>query len=913
MKFKHRNSGGRSGIRTILALSLIAGLFTVIAPTAALATEPDHVSQTVEGCNLAKGTFDDSTITCTGAQAYTGGELKGWNELDLVPWRLTTKAGQPAPLTQTFDTGVAVDAFDNGHPGFDVLSAPVLNDALSDASCVLEDVGPETSITPGFGGIDESLGRTLQITQARSSTCVFDYYARLALGSHLFPGASLHGNLSNADLDDTNQDVPIPVKEIAPQELRKTMTAVQNADTSWDIEKDASPAELDFGDTCDPTAPVSLTTDVTITWTKGGAVGGNVLVTTHVYAKNPAHRTITVLVSDDIRSGTTVLDTATNGTGVDVAANTELEVLTHTTTITAAQAVDLNDIATATYIDKVTGIAVPGSTTATATATVQQGTVTNGTASISDVESITGNGFSFSVDGVTGDADALNGDTFNGYTLGTETTSAVTWDSGEVSDSGSVTFAKTVYFAGPGDGSGSLSDTATLTGSDGFSASDSFDVDLSAVTLATLTINKSIAAPADGDLTFTFEVRDDQDNLVGTVDVDIADGETDGSGTLGGLEDGDYTIDEAAQNGYAAQTGIKFTVEAGQCDVSVDVTNGFDPASAQAIKVTVPDGSQANWEMILDGPGTPSGGEKVLTDSGGFAGFVTQLEEGAYTITETNQDGWTSDGGVGDCSFTVDYPADAGNLYSCTFTNTAQGNIIIEKVTDPASDTTTQFEFDSDYGDNFFLKNGESNDSGGLDAGTYAVSEVNLPANWALTSAVCDDGSLVSAIDLEAGETVTCTFTNTFTQPSGGLTMGYWRTHLAPDTAANRSICRGLPQGTSCSKNGPWTSQYLPQLLGNYPVDTIAKAAAVFKAADCGTSGDKSAVNCLAGQLLAAELNLANGADSCIQDVVDDANAFLISIGYAGPGPKYTLTAAQRVQAIDLKTALDEYNNGACS
>lgn len=43
--------------------------------------------------------------------------------------------------------------------------------------------------------------------------------------------------------------------------------------------------------------------------------------------------------------------------------------------------------------------------------------------------------------------------------------------------------------------------------------------------------------------------------------------------------------------------------------------------------------------------------------------------------------------------------------------------------------------------------------------GTYGVSETVL-AGWQLDSANCSDGSPVTAIDLQAGENVTCTFTN---------------------------------------------------------------------------------------------------------------------------------------------------------
>jgi hypothetical protein len=36
----------------------------------------------------------------------------------------------------------------------------------------------------------------------------------------------------------------------------------------------------------------------------------------------------------------------------------------------------------------------------------------------------------------------------------------------------------------------------------------------------------------------------------------------------------------------------------------------------------------------------------------------------------------------------------------------------------------------------------------------------------------------------------------------------------------------------------------------------------------------------------------------------------LFSVGYTGPNATYTLTAAQRAQAIQLKDPLDTYNNG---
>jgi hypothetical protein len=72
------------------------------------------------------------------------------------------------------------------------------------------------------------------------------------------------------------------------------------------------------------------------------------------------------------------------------------------------------------------------------------------------------------------------------------------------------------------------------------------------------------------------------------------------------------------------------------------------------------------------------------------------------------------------------------------------------------------------------------------------------------------------------------------------------------------------------------------------------------------------AVNCLAGHLLAAQLDVANGSSTCIAGTISDANAFLTSVGYAGPG-SYTITASQRAQAISLEQTLDSYTNDSTS
>ena len=183
---------------------------------------------------------------------------------------------------------------------------------------------------------------------------------------------------------------------------------------------------------------------------------------------------------------------------------------------------------------------------------------------------------------------------------------------------------------------------------------------------------------------------------------------------------------------------------------------------------------------------------------------------------------------------------------------------------------------------------------GGLPAGNYSYKAI-------FTST--DEVNFPSAVS-------GCEPFSVFNAP---LTPGYWKNHLA---LTGTTGCTGLPSGTSCSNNGPFTKTYLPQPLGNYSVDTILKAAQVWAVMNCSNTGsnaqqNQNAAGCLAGHLLAAELNVANGAPGCISTTIADANAFLISIAYTGPGGSYTsLSSTQRAQAISLKNALDAYNNG---
>jgi hypothetical protein len=452
-----------------IAASLLA-LLALASP--ALATDPDHVNFTLEGCRLPVGATLPSNIICDDSQYTTGNLGKSWNELDLVPYRLTADSNG---AEQTYTVVVALDAEDASKPGYDVISAPVLNDAHSDDGCEIKTISGEKLMGTagsggGLGGIDVTRYRELEVHQDAGATCVFDYYGRLAIGSHEFPGSSLHANKALVVDSDTitvsgigAADVSIPVKEIAPQELSKNMSANQGSAFTWSVNKTTSPSEVNFGNTCaynDAERTTQVT--VTVTWERIAPQGGSgdITLVTHVFATNPAARTITVNVSDQMYAGadqSSPLGLPTVSGAVDVPANTSNHpVLTHTQTVPAGTATSFNDIATATYIDKLTGVPVTGNTTAAASANVQvSNNPLSGSAEIRDTEQITGAGLSFSTTLPTGTVGS-----FSGYTAGTPTTDQVSWSSGTVSDSGQAVFTKTIYLDKPRATTGQLSDQA---------------------------------------------------------------------------------------------------------------------------------------------------------------------------------------------------------------------------------------------------------------------------------------------------------------------------------------------------------------------------------------------------------------------------------------------------------------------
>lgn len=779
----------RIRLRVLLPVLLAFAVSIAVAMTgaatsgAAFGTPSQFVQFTLEGC-IQDGTIEFPTanpagspagFVCPDAQYTTGNQQKLWNELDLVPYRLTTSLGNQANATTTYSVVIAGDSLDQGGDlGYDVMTAPVINTALSHASCSVV-VDPAFVGPPLTGGAAESIARVLTITQNKGTTCVLDWTNRIGLGAHNFAGSSLQSYLfQTSDFTGSKKTVPLPVSESEPQELSKDMTAVQNTNTPWNLTKSATPNTLSFGNVCAPGYTGSTNVGVTITWTKLAPVpSGMVQITTNIYASNPSARSITTTVSDQIYAG------AGQGSPIgvpfvatdDVPGNTDGHLMgTHTITVPASAVTEYNDVATATYVDTLTGIAIPGSVTASASSGIGTGTNTNGSATITDTESITGSGLAFSTGLPSPVAGSFTGVT--PYVAGTSTTGPVNWSSGLQSDSGATTFAKTVTLDPKQVTSGTLSDTATLNGSDGFGpVTASLNVGIVSTATTTLTINKTIPNVLQGaeTVTFTFHVGGQ------TATITFVAGETSKSTTVN-LAPGNYTVTEDALTGWTTDSSksVDLTLPA-NCTNSVTFANTVPPATATARKVTQPAGGQAGWTFTLTRPnGTTSA---LVTDANGNIDFGNLTAEGQYTIVETPKPGYEQVG-ISGCTFTVNFPADAGRAYACTITNRADATLRIVKVTDPANSGLDSFSYlggGTGVPANFDL------DTNGVSAtpssrtftfsgaaanfGAKTVSEV-ATTGWTLTNVDCgaatdSDASLAGiSVDVQPGDSVVCTYTN---------------------------------------------------------------------------------------------------------------------------------------------------------
>src|SRR6266478_1560835 len=391
-------------VKYFFLLVLVMGLAVV-----ALAQDSADTKFSFQGCR------NDGSITLPNPNppyagqficpdtAYTGGELgKGWNELDLVPYRLTASTGKKpvSPYSVTIAAGYLTNS---GNAGYDIISIPTLNASLSDGSCTAPSAGAQTigpSVTNGQGGDQKTIFRNLTISQDANSTCVYDWYQRLAIGSHLNPGASLHSyffdkSYQNDNYQGHNSDVPIMLEESAGFSVSKTMNAVENTDHDWTVTKTA-PSQVMFPNVCS-LSQTSSPIQVTVSWQLLPADPYNISVSSTVAVSNNTHRPLNVSVTDDIYSGsnqTNLIGTET-GSVNNLAPNTQgVNVpLTPSSLTSPIGPTEFNDVVSATFTDPVVGDTFPGSAAASTAVSDNGGQVYDLASTINDTETLTGSDY----------------------------------------------------------------------------------------------------------------------------------------------------------------------------------------------------------------------------------------------------------------------------------------------------------------------------------------------------------------------------------------------------------------------------------------------------------------------------------------------------------------------------------------
>jgi uncharacterized repeat protein (TIGR01451 family) len=201
-----------------------------------------------------------------------------------------------------------------------------------------------------------------------------------------------------------------------------------------------------------------------------------------------------------------------------------------------------------------------------------------------------------------------------------------------------------------------------------------------------------------------------------------------------------------------------------QDDVVCRITNELQKGTLTVNKTIDPIDDGGKFNLLI-------GATTYASDIGhnGSTGAI-ELQAGSYIVSETagtgtNLNDYDSVIG-GDCDFQGNVTLAAGENKTCTITNTLKrGTIIVEKQTVPDGVLET-FTFTGDALGS--ISDGEQITVGSLLPGQYTATESDPTPAFDLTDIDCDDDNSIwdlqtrtATFNVEPGETVKCTFTNT--------------------------------------------------------------------------------------------------------------------------------------------------------
>jgi hypothetical protein len=439
-----------------------------------------------------------------------------------------------------------------------------------------------------------------------------------------------------------------------------------------------------------------------------------------------------------------------------------------------------------------------------------------------------------------------------------------------------------------------------------------------------------VSNPAGAPDSITVSVADALSD--GTIaDVDCGAGATSVTVAPGATESCTYTAspaDASATSNTATGTfnGIDFT---GSADVTFDKNVENDSATVSDTEIGLVDEDARN------------------------APFTADDQHICSSLRETYGDDWMYMDTIPNTATLVDaegtvYTDDATTEWLCK-----AGFVDIVKTTNGQIDPTKDIRFELYSGTTLLETLSTLNDPDGrlefqtaLRPGdSYTICEAPVPAGYTfeirdangdvvLTYAgppgAANPTGEVQCFDFTAAEKATTTYTVDNRFPGGGpRTPGYWK---------NWSTCSGGNQAATADKLGGvdegvfLLDDLLPQTVGLLEVDDCQVGVYVLDSRwAVGNKAGKQASNDggyeLARNYLAARLNQDAGAcvaegtwdtragnDQTFEQVLTEAQNFLVSIGYDGDGdllkPNNKKAADDRAYALYLAGIIDDYNNG---
>lgn len=220
---------------------------------------------------------------------------------------------------------------------------------------------------------------------------------------------------------------------------------------------------------------------------------------------------------------------------------------------------------------------------------------------------------------------------------------------------------------------------------------------------------------------------------------------------------GTYSVNENIINGWAQTSNTCNNVSVGANETKYCTIENKKLPVLTIEKVLVGETTPfTNFSFIVDGvtafPFESDGNNQILVVSGQ-----------TYNITEVNPGSNYHISYSAGCSGNLTYNQTA----TCIITNTKYGSLTVIKDANPNSSQSFSFTTSGVGLSNFSLS-----DDGGIFGnerktftnllpGIYSVVEIADQYNdWDLANVTCSNGSLNTAINLSAGENITCTFTN---------------------------------------------------------------------------------------------------------------------------------------------------------